>query len=152
MSEQYLASRLNQLVLNCGDNVELLASEVRKLSEENNQPTPPAPELDRYGIQWNGPTEPLPVPMSDGYWTPWHIANDELQRLKEELDNVSHLARFLAVTWDKLNTFVRTNYAGKDRLSAPVVQGQRNQMYLRELGSQPFDGKKATEAVKRLIR
>ena len=30
--------------------------------------------LPRYGLRWNGPTEPLAVPMADGYWTPWHLA------------------------------------------------------------------------------
>ena len=38
-------------------------------------PRPPRGEgLPRYGIRWNGPTEPLAVPMDDGYWTPWHLA------------------------------------------------------------------------------
>lgn len=31
-------------------------------------------ELPRYGLKWNGPDQPLAVPMADGYWTPWHIA------------------------------------------------------------------------------
>ena len=30
--------------------------------------------LPRYGIKWNGPKEPLAVPMDDGYWTPFHLA------------------------------------------------------------------------------
>ena len=36
-------------------------------------------QLTRWGIQWNGPEQSIAVPMSDGYWTPWHIA-DELLR------------------------------------------------------------------------
>ena len=39
----------------------------------------------RYGIRWNGPTEPMAVPMEDGYWTPWHLANREIGRLEREL-------------------------------------------------------------------
>ena len=36
----------------------------------------PMPEgMPRYGLRYNGPTEPLAVPMPDGYWTPWHVAN-----------------------------------------------------------------------------
>lgn len=31
--------------------------------------------LPRYGIRWNGPNLPLAVPMGDGYWTPWHLAD-----------------------------------------------------------------------------
>jgi hypothetical protein len=41
-------------------------------------PRPPAGEgLPRYGLRWNGPEEPLAVPMADGYWTPWHLAQRE---------------------------------------------------------------------------
>jgi hypothetical protein len=38
------------------------------------------PELQRYG---RGPKESpyLLVPMNDGYWTPWHIAQDTIRRL-----------------------------------------------------------------------
>ncbi len=31
-------------------------------------------KLPRYGLRWNGPTEPLATPMLDGYWTPYHMA------------------------------------------------------------------------------
>lgn len=31
--------------------------------------------LQRYGVQWNGPDQPIAVPMPDGYWTPWHLAD-----------------------------------------------------------------------------
>ena len=38
-------------------------------------PRPPRGEgLPRYGVRWNGPQQPLAVPMEDGYWTPWHLA------------------------------------------------------------------------------
>ena len=38
-------------------------------------PFPPEGEgLPRYGLRWNGPQQPLSVPMEDGYWTPWHLA------------------------------------------------------------------------------
>jgi hypothetical protein len=35
-------------------------------------------ELIRYGIEWVGPKDPIAVPMEDGYWTPWHLANEKL--------------------------------------------------------------------------
>lgn len=39
---------------------------------------PPRPPdgggLPRYGLRWNGPHEPVAVPMDDGFWTPWHLA------------------------------------------------------------------------------
>lgn len=38
-------------------------------------PRPPEGEgLPRYGLRWNGPSQPVSVPMDDGYWTPWHLA------------------------------------------------------------------------------
>lgn len=33
-----------------------------------------ASDLPRFGIQWQGPHDPISVPMADGYWTPWHLA------------------------------------------------------------------------------
>lgn len=43
---------------------------------------PPAhPALERYGITWDGsPDKPLLTRMADGYWTPWHVAADLLER------------------------------------------------------------------------
>jgi hypothetical protein len=39
-------------------------------------PFPPDGDgLPRYGIRWDGPKSPLAVPMDDGYWTPWHLAD-----------------------------------------------------------------------------
>lgn len=39
-------------------------------------PRPPEGHgLPRYGLRWNGPSQPLAVPMEDGYWTPWHLAD-----------------------------------------------------------------------------
>ncbi len=40
----------------------------------------PEKMVERYGIQWNGPDQPVCVPMADGYWTPWHIAADLIDR------------------------------------------------------------------------
>jgi len=48
-------------------------------------PRPPEGEgLPRYGLRWNGPTSPITVPMPDGYWTPWHLA-DQLKAENEAL-------------------------------------------------------------------
>lgn len=46
-------------------------------SEPTNTPT-----LSRWGIKWQGPESPISVPMSDGYWTPWHLAEKEIDDLK----------------------------------------------------------------------
>ena len=44
--------------------------------------TPPAhPALERYGITWDGSREkPVLTLLPDGYWTPWHVAAELLQR------------------------------------------------------------------------
>lgn len=41
-------------------------------------------ELHRYGIEWDGPRNPIAVPMDDGYWTPWHVAVAECSRLQAQ--------------------------------------------------------------------
>jgi hypothetical protein len=48
-------------------------------------PRPPNGDgVPRYGLRWNGPQQPIAVPMDDGYWTPWHLAD----RLRQERDNL----------------------------------------------------------------
>lgn len=42
----------------------------------------------RFGIRWNGPQSPLAVPMDDGYWTPWHVAQAELAAVKRQRDEL----------------------------------------------------------------
>lgn len=60
--------------------------------------------LLRYGVQWNGPREPICTPMPDGYWTPWHLADARIEfdakvqkalrgdvhRLKTEMNALRH--------------------------------------------------------------
>ena len=42
-------------------------------------------ELQRWGVDHGAqPGRPLLSPMEDGYWTPWHIAADLLQRLASD--------------------------------------------------------------------
>lgn len=46
-------------------------------------PRPPEGEgMPRYGLRWNGPKQPVSVPMADGYWTPWHLAEAECEQLR----------------------------------------------------------------------
>lgn len=57
--------------------IEQLQAEIKRLGgvRPDFPPRPPDGEgLPRYGIRWNGPQNPLTVPMEDGYWTPWHLA------------------------------------------------------------------------------
>jgi len=42
----------------------------------------------RFGIRWNGPREPIATEMPDGYWTPYHLAKDDIDRLLVALRNL----------------------------------------------------------------
>lgn len=43
---------------------------------------PSHPNLIRYGVTWDGsPNQPLLTLTEDGYWTPWHIAADLVDKL-----------------------------------------------------------------------
>lgn len=58
-----------------------LKAEVERLSGLRPKWPPMQPDgewMPRYGLRWNGPTTPVAVPMDDGYWTPWHLAQGAL--------------------------------------------------------------------------
>lgn len=89
MTIEEILSELRQLAAEHGYADPLVGfykSENEELRKENERlrgikpELPPRPPLGyglpRYGVRWNGPTEPLAVLMDDGYWTPWHLAND----------------------------------------------------------------------------
>lgn len=60
-------------------------AELRGLTPEL-PPRPPEGEgMPRYGLRWNGPQQPVAVPMADGYWTPWHLAETECDTLRQQL-------------------------------------------------------------------
>lgn len=59
------------------DDYDALHAEAKALRGLTPELPPRPPEgagLPRYGLRWNGPAQPLSVPMDDGYWTPWHLA------------------------------------------------------------------------------
>ncbi|MOA09773.1 hypothetical protein D3C78_1296270 [compost metagenome] len=52
-------------------------------------PRPPEGEgLPRYGLRWNGPSQPVCFPFEDGYWTPWHLAQAEIEALRKDKDRL----------------------------------------------------------------
>lgn len=71
----------------------------------------PGGDLPRYGLRWNGPQQPLAVPMNDGYWTPWHIAErfraGLVGLMKYVDDAVIEAQRHGRHTGQPLNEFIR---------------------------------------------
>lgn len=51
-----------------------LHPEIPQRPPHNNDASHQHPALPRYGLRWNGPGQPVSVPMADGYWTPFHMA------------------------------------------------------------------------------
>jgi hypothetical protein len=72
-----------------------LKSEVERLNGLQPSLPPRPPEgygLPRFGLRWNGPSNPLAVSMGDGYWTPWHLADQfkvENEQLREANDKLT---------------------------------------------------------------
>ena len=74
--------------------VERLRAEIARLRGILPELPPRPPNgngLPRYGLRWNGPTKPLAVPIGDGYWTPWHLAHAEADRLRARVAELEAL-------------------------------------------------------------
>jgi hypothetical protein len=83
-----------------------LCIRARALLDQPVEEKPPADgevaELQRWGVDHGAqPGRPLLSPMEDGYWTPWHIAADLLQRLAS--DNAGLEAAAESLFWDNLS-------------------------------------------------
>lgn len=63
-----------------------LKPEIPLRPPHNNDASYQHPALPRYGLRWNGPGEPVSVPMDDGYWTPFHMALEALEALQVDAD------------------------------------------------------------------
>lgn len=70
-------------------------AELRGLVPELPPRPPEGDGMPRYGLRWNGPRQPVSVPMADGYWTPWHLAEAECERLRQQLAELR--AQLLAI-------------------------------------------------------
>lgn len=57
---------------------------IRAFREQRSCEGSELPALERYGIEWRGPHMPIALPMPDGYWTPWHIAEAALKEREHE--------------------------------------------------------------------
>lgn len=91
-------------------------------------PRPPDGEgLPRYGLRWNGPQQPLAVPMADGYWTPWHLAGQlkaENEALRKELADWQEIvAAIKREAPNNFTTFRRGNSPGHSHSIPGVWDG-----------------------------
>ncbi|MCY1363588.1 hypothetical protein D9M68_693720 [compost metagenome] len=90
---------------------------------------PPRPPdgsgLPRYGLRWNGPGQPLSMPMDDGYWTPWHLADE----LRAELEAVrSALAGDGRDEFEAMCRSQHRNITRDDRPDPPLAWGYANSL------------------------
>ncbi|MBW8356677.1 MAG: hypothetical protein K0M54_22925 [Pseudomonas sp.] len=91
-----------------GENFLALLAQLEQLRGLRPAVPPRPPEgngLPRYGLRWNGPQQPLATPMDDGYWTPWHLANELLKDAERyqwlrsrDLETISHGGVFAGLT------------------------------------------------------
>ena len=82
-------------LLDAASEIEALRAQVAALKgcvPELPEPLYAGNHLPRFGIRWNGPTEPLCVPMDDGYWTPWHYAEAKLADCQAVIRDRGHEA------------------------------------------------------------
>lgn len=64
---------------------------------------------------------------------------------------VLDVVRFLAETWDKIDTFVYQHCDGDALMQYPVIQGTRNQSNLRAIGEQAYSRERIKEGVEWLL-
>ncbi len=100
MSDELIGRARTELWINekleCADErdavIRDLVAEVERLREiepksgpslsHSNDASRQHPTLPRYKMRWNGSDLPMPESMGDGYWTPFHLALAEVERLE----------------------------------------------------------------------
>ncbi len=58
--------------------------------------------LLRYGLAWAGTANPIAVAMPDGYWTPWHLAEEREAALRARVAELE-----LDAKWRPIDTAPR---------------------------------------------
>jgi len=46
-------------------------------------------KLERFGLKWNGPKNFVVTEMKNGYWTPWHLADERITKLTATINRLS---------------------------------------------------------------
>lgn len=90
--------------------------------------------LPRYGLRWNGAQSFVCVEMPDGYWTPWHLAQDlliaansEIARMRAALEKIACRTQSADLLWWQIEarkTIERHNDQPSRRLPAPTSDHQ----------------------------
>ena len=70
-------------------------------------------------------------------------------RVKEELEEIKDLVRFMCATWTDIDKFVYENCFNLDKY--PVIQGTKNQINLSRIGEQSFSNESLPRAVNQLL-
>lgn len=78
-------------------------------------------ELQRFGLQWKSETDFIPTPMEDGYWTPWHLADQKLLHEKSEREKTESLAVSLS---DEVTLLKRQMAQMQSRINDLVKAGE----------------------------
>lgn len=80
------------------------------------------------------------------------LAAAEVEIHKRPPLEMMDLVRFLANTWASVDQFVYDHCDGEALLKYPVVQGTKNQIYLKRIGQQPFVAQHVARAVEWILR
>lgn len=75
----------------------------------NGADTDPTSPLERWGKPWHEGTELMLQPVPDGYWTPWHVANEKLrdaQSANAAPQSVAPVQPQPSAEWEALHKFL----------------------------------------------
>jgi hypothetical protein len=78
--------------------------------------------IERYGVNWKAPNGVTHEPMPDGYWTPWHIADAENERLQAKLDRAVSVLKELRA--DGLSDRYVSDDARNKRVHAVIAENE----------------------------
>lgn len=116
-----------------------LTAEVARLRGLTPELPPFPPEggwLPRYGLRWEGAEHckpPLSVPMPDGYWTPWHLAEAAVRDAARRCARWQQEAMRLRRRWGEDGDFVRESARAMRELAAQTCYSASDAAAVRAL-------------------
>jgi hypothetical protein len=88
--------------------------------------------LKRYGIEWTGPKTPIAVPMKDGHWTPWHLAQEGIAELEKENADVYGMLDDIQNERNELRAEVAELEKERDQILNSALDSESNFCDLKE--------------------